>query len=154
MAPIARARHVAQHVPDVRPIGDPAERFGERRALGSGGRRVHGEIDRRAAAGPGQVHPIDRLRPVRRRSDVGAAADLAGQQAAPGGQRIGTADRPDRDAELPGHIALRRQPGAGGKLAGTDRRFDRRGECPIARPVVLGEVWSPDCHGNNLEIDT
>ncbi len=68
--------------------------------------------------------------------NIGPAAHLAGDQAAPLGLGIGATDRADRDVQFPGEIALRRQLRAGGQPAPSHIIRQGLGYGAIARSVA------------------
>ncbi len=91
---------------------------------------------------------------VGRSSDERAASHLAGHQPAPRRFRVGPADRPDGDAQTLRQLPVRRQPvpfleGAPCKVIG--KCLDDR---EIARTLPPSEIGAPDCHGDNIAIDT
>jgi hypothetical protein len=92
-----------------------------RRPFAPGTGPVDGEVDKVGITCRAQYVTRHDRSGTARRPDKGTAADLAGDQAASLGLGIGAAYRADRDAQLPGQIAVCRVPAA--------RRPFRLGRC-------------------------
>jgi hypothetical protein len=67
---------------------------------------------------------------------------------------VGAAHRPDRHAERLGEVAVRRQPRTLSQLTRREilgQGFDDRA---VARPLAPGQPRVPDCHGDNIAVDS
>ena len=109
---------------------------------------------------PGQVADIrfifrrdQRRNLVRLGRNVGAATGFALDEAPSFGLPVGACDRSERDAQLVGQLALRRQPVALVKRAAADIGFQRIGNRQIDGTLRFVDLRDPHCHGNNVYID-
>ena len=116
---------------DERAIGqDFRQHRGDQFVLAGRRRNVEREIER----GPARMLHVGRQSPA---LHEGAAPDLAGNQAARFGLRIGARDGADAEAELICHVTLRQQARARLEHAGLNVAFKRLDEREIKRPFVF-----------------
>jgi hypothetical protein len=141
---------VVEEPPHVPPHGDVSERGEQGRPLGER-RRV------RRVVLP-QVHEASRVRAlavgVARAAHECPPAHLAAHQTAPGGLRVGAAHRADGDAETLGEVAVGWQTAALSQLSRREILDEPLDNPQIARPLLPLELRDPDCHGDNIAIDT
>ena len=136
----ARCELVAEQMLDPHAFAERGH-FARQYVLDLGrGRLVQPEVDDIGAgvAGFGQR---------RGAAHIGAAPDLADEQAARGGLGIGAGDGCDGDLEFARERAMRRHFRAGAQRAVHDVMLDGVGNAVIKRDVVLGEFRDPGiCH--------
>ena len=130
---------------------DLGETLGNERAVASVRRAIDRELDQVAGA---VAHRVEAARQGSRAPHESAAPDLAGHQAAFGGQRIGTADRADGHTQAISKIALRRQARALRQAPVGDFLGQRVDQRAIARAWPGGKIGCPHCHGDNIIIDS
>ncbi len=101
-----------------------------------------GQVDDLAGA----LRQIGRIGLAPLRPHEGAAADLAGDQAAADQLLIGAAHRLNRDAHLVGEAPVGLQPGAAGQKTVMDGPRELVGKREIGRAADERRVWTPQCH--------
>jgi hypothetical protein len=87
------------------------------------------------------------------RADERASADLAGQQAAPGGFGVGAAHGAHRHAQALRQVAVGRETRAGLEAAGFEVVGKGGGDGEVERTASWADVGHPHCHGDNVCLD-
>ena len=110
------------------------------------GRVVLAEVD----------HVLAVARPVRLSGSAHerSPTDLTAHEAAPRRLGVGPAHRADGDAESLGQVAVGRQAAPLAQRPGREVLRESLGDDPIAWPCPSSEPRRPDCHGDNIAIDT
>ena len=112
---------------------------------------VHAEIENAVADRRLRHQRGERTLPA---AHIGAASDLALDQSAPLSLGIGARHRADGDAEPIGEVAMGREAVTVAQTAPAEIRGQRIDDGEIARTGKLREIGLPNCHGDNVSLES